>query len=159
MNKKVNFAIVYAVLLFTAVLIADAMPQKDFADDPEAHPPLPKADVKIVQRAREILHDSSKWNRSDTRDCPDDAKTFSLYCSFEKASKEVTGRFQHRSAAMQEARFVIDEIAPNRKKYEHRLMDYNNNPSTAFRDIQRVFGLMEDHITKRLKEESPRTNH
>jgi len=159
MHKKVNSVIVSAVLLFTAALIADATPQKDSGDDPEAHPPVTKADLQIVQRAREILNDPSKWNRSDTRECPDDTKTFSLYCSLEKATKEVTGSFQHRGAAMQEARFVIDEIAPNRQKYHHRLMDYNNDPSTTFRDIQKVFNLMENHIAKRLPEESPKTNH
>jgi hypothetical protein len=62
------------------------------------------------------------WNRADTRDCSADAKTFSLYCALEKATNEVSGKFEHRGAAMQEARFVIDESAPNRKNYEHRLM-------------------------------------
>ena len=159
MHKKVSFAIVFAVLLFTAALIADAMPRKDSRDDPEAHPPVSKVDLQIVRRAREILNDPSKWNRSDTRECPDDAKTFSLYCSLEKATKELTGSFQHRGAAMQEARFIIDEIAPNRQKYDHRLMDYNNDPSTTFRDIQKVFNLMESGITKRLRDESQITNH
>jgi hypothetical protein len=157
MHKKMGFAIVSIVLLFAAVLMADTMPQK--GDDPDASPPVTKADLKIVQRAREILGDPSKWNRADTRDCPDDAKTFSLYCSLEKATKEVTGGFQHRGAAMQEARFVIDEIAPNRQKYHHRLMDYNNDPSTTFHDIQKVFDLVENRITKRLRDESPRANH
>src|SRR5262249_10542546 len=117
MHRKVNLAITCAVLFLAAALIGDAMPQKDLGGDPEAHPPVTKADLKIVQRARKILNDPSKWNRSDTRDCPDDANTFSLYCSLEKATQEVTGSFQHRNAAMQEARFVIDEIAPNRKNY------------------------------------------
>jgi hypothetical protein len=43
----------------------------------------------------------------------------------EKATDEVSGKFEHRGATMQEARFVIDEIAPNRTNYNHRLMDYN----------------------------------
>lgn len=159
MSKQANFAIFFAVLVFTAALIADAMPQKGSGDDADAHPPVTKADLRIVQRAREILNDPSKWNRADTRDCPDDARTFSLYCSLEKATKEVTGSFQHRGAAMQEARFVVDEIAPNRQKYHHRLMDYNNDSSTTFRDIQKVFNLMENRITKRLLEESRKTNH
>src|ERR1700679_4148837 len=46
---------------------------------------------------------------------------------------EVSGRFEHRGAAMQEARFVIDEIAPHARSYEHRLMGYNNDPTTTFR--------------------------
>src|SRR5438270_9140624 len=36
-----------------------------------------------------------------------------------------------------EARFVIDEIAANRN-YEHRLMGYNNDPTTTFADTQDV---------------------
>lgn len=51
---------------------------------------------------------------------------------------------------MQEARFVIDEVAPNRSKYNQRLVDYNNDPSTTFTDIQNVLRLMEDRIAKRL---------
>ena len=82
-------------------------------DNPDARPPVTKADVRIVQRAREILNSQSEWNRADTRVCPADAKRFSLYCALEKATDEVSGKFEHRGAAMQEARFVIDEIAPN----------------------------------------------
>src|ERR1700722_10127189 len=96
----------------------------------------------------------SGWNRAGTRVCPADAKTFSLYCALEKATDEVSGKFEHRGAAMQEARFVIDDIAPHRKNYGHRLMGYNNDPATSFSDIQRVFQLLEDRIAKRLAEES-----
>jgi hypothetical protein len=96
-------------------------------DNPDARPPVTKADVRIVQRAREILNSQSEWNRADMRVCPADAinKTFSLYCALEKATDEVRGKFEPRGAAMQEARFVIDEIAPNRKNYNHRLKDCN----------------------------------
>ena len=144
-----------ALLLATSAVLA--IFQGDSHDDPEAHPPVTNADLTIVQRARQILKDPSKWNRADTRDCPEEATTFSLYCALEKATKEVTGTFQHRGAAMQEARFVIDEIAPNRKKHEHRLMDYNNDPSTTFADIQKMFELMQRHITERLKKSQQET--
>ena len=107
-----------------------------------------------MQRAREILDSESKWNRADTRVCPADAKTFSLYCALEMATDEVSGKFEHRGAAMQEARFVIDEIAPNSKNYHHRLMDYNNDPATTFADVQKFFQLLKDHVAQRLKEES-----
>jgi len=50
---------------------------------------------------------------------------------------------------------VIDDIAPNRKKYEHRLMDYNNDPTTTFADIQKLFRLLQERITARLVKESP----
>jgi hypothetical protein len=66
----------------------------------------------------------------------------------------VTGNFRHRSAAMQEARFVIDDIAPNRKTYNHRLMDYNNDPTTKFADVQKFFRLLQERITERLAKES-----
>ena len=51
----------------------------------------------------------------------------------------MSGNFEHRGAAMQEARFVIEKIAPNRDSYNHRLMGYNNDPTTTFADIQKVF--------------------
>ena len=121
---------------------------------PEVRLPVTDIDVKIVQKARKILSSQSDWNRADTRSCPADAKTFSIYCALEKATYEWTGTFQHRGAAMQEARFVIDDIAPNRKNYHHRLMGYNNDPTTTFADVQRFFQLLEERISKRLKEEN-----
>jgi hypothetical protein len=46
---------------------------------------------------------------------------------------------------VQEARFLIDDIAPNRKNYHHRLMDYNNDPTTTFADVQKFFRLLDGH--------------
>ena len=119
-------------------------------DDSNARPPVNQTDLAIVKRANEILNSPSKWNRADNRVCPEKAKTFSLYCALEEATKEKSGQFEHRGAAMQEARFVIDEIAPNASHYEHRLMNYNNDPSTTFADVERFFRLLEDRIAKRL---------
>jgi hypothetical protein len=119
-------------------------------DDDTVRPPVTQSDVRIVKRAREILDSPSKWNRADNRVCPAGAKKFSLYCALEKATDEVSGNFEHRGAAMQEARFVIDDIAPHAKSYEHRLMGYNNDPTTTFADIQKVFDLLEARIVKRL---------
>jgi len=45
------------------------------------------------------------------------------------------------------------EIAPNRRNYNHRLMDYSNDPTTALADIQKFFGLLENRIGMRLREE------
>jgi hypothetical protein len=120
--------------------------------DSNVRPPVTPADIQIVKRAREILDSPAKWNRADTRECPPNEKTFSLYCALEKATQEVSAHFEHRGAAMQEARFVIEEIAPNRD-YEHRLMYYNNDPRTTFADIQKVFDLLEARIAKRLQGE------
>jgi hypothetical protein len=117
-----------------------------------------QADVRIAQRAQEILDSPVKWNRADNRVCPKAARTFSLYCALEKATDEVSGRFEHRGAAMQEARFVIEEVVPDWRKYSHRLMDYNNDPRTTFEDIQRVFRLLEERISKRLSDQAGAKN-
>jgi len=155
MTERARWLILAAILISVAALPMQWLSaQAAGEDNPDARPPVTTADVRTVKRAREIINSESKWNRADTRICPADAKTFSLYCALEKATNEVTGKFEHRGAAMQEARFVIDEIAPNRKKYHHRLMDYNNDPTTTFADIQKFFRLLEERITKRLQEES-----
>jgi hypothetical protein len=157
MNKKTSPVAAVAILMFSAVLLAQSpsnrSPSNQESDDPDARPPVTQADVQIVQRAQKILDSPAKWNRSDTRNCPAEAKTFSLYCALEKATIEVTGNFQHRGAAMQESRFVIDEMAPNRN-YHHRLMDYNNDPTTTFADLQKVLRLLQ-RIAERLAKESP----
>ena len=122
-------------------------------DDSQARPPVSQDDVRIVERARAILNSPEKWNRADTRVCPQTEKTFSLYCALEAATVEVSAEFAHRGAAMQEARFVIDEELAKGNHYEHRLKDYNNDPKTTFADVQRFFTLLEDRIRKRLAEQ------
>jgi len=156
MKGKRHILIFAAILVFGGTVGAQVPSDKTASpscDDPEVRPLVTKADVKIVQRAREILSSPSKWNRADTRVCPPEAKTFGLYCALEKATEEVSGNFAHRGAAMQEARFLIDEITPKEKQYEHRLMNYNNDPTTTFVDIQKVLRLLEERIAKRLTDE------
>jgi hypothetical protein len=126
------------------------------ADNPDARPPASPVDLQIVQRARKLLDSPAKWNRADNRKCPADAKTFSLYCALETATIESGQKFEHRGAALQEMRFVIDEITAERD-YDHRLMDYNNDPATTFADIQEVFRITESLIELRLKSARPAT--
>jgi hypothetical protein len=141
---------VVILLLPLSVRAQGAATKSAAVDDSNARPPVTKADLEIVMRARAILDSPAKWNRADNRVCPAGAKTFSLYCAFEMATIEVGGKAEHRGAALQEARFVIDEIAADRN-YEHRLMGYNNDPTTTFHDIQEVFSIVERLITLRLK--------
>lgn len=147
-----------AALMLAGSIAIQAQPQAapPAVDDSQVRPLVTQADVRIVQRAREVLNSPDKWNRADNRVCPPDARTFSMYCALEKATIEVTGSLKHRGAAMQESRFVIDGIAPNRG-YHHRLMDYNNDPTTTFADVQRVFQLLQDRIAKRLADQSQPT--
>ena len=142
--------------LFVAVLLSpiyaraqEIKPQSN-SDDSNARPAVTKTDLQIVKRAREILSSESKWNRADNRTCPAEAKTVSLYCALQMATVEVGGKAEHRGAALQEARFVIDEIARDRN-YEHRLMNYNNDRTTTFSDIQEVLRITESLISLRLK--------
>jgi hypothetical protein len=53
-----------------------------------------------VRRARKILNSPAKWNRADNRECPATQRTYSLYCALEKATEEVSKKFEHRGAAI-----------------------------------------------------------
>ena len=139
-----------AAVLVLPVVVTGLLTATQSADDSSVRPPVMKADLQIVRRARQILDSPSKWNRADNRECPAEAKTVSLYCALQKATIEVSGAAEHRGAALQEARFVIDEIAADRE-YAHRLMDYNNDPTTSFADIQEVLRITESLIALRLK--------
>jgi hypothetical protein len=131
-------------------------------------PPIARVDLRIAHRAMEILNSPAKLNRGDSRvcrikqcksGCPTKAKVFSLYCALEKATDELTGSFEHRGAAMQEARFVVDEVATNRSDFQHRLQGYNNDPATTFADIQRVLQLVESRISKQLDDAGRLSQH
>jgi hypothetical protein len=142
-------SLLIALLLLPFAVMAQGTSSQS-ASDSKVRPPVTKADLQIVKRARELLDSALKWNRADNRVCPAQAKTVSLYCALQMATIEVGGRAEHRGAALQEARFVIDEIAADRN-YEHRLMNYNNDPTTTFADIQEVLRITESLITLRLK--------
>jgi len=154
MGKEV--ATYFGSCLFVAVLLlplaanAQGTASQTAGDDSKARHPVTKSDLLIVKRAQELLNSPMKWNRADNRVCPAQAKTVSLYCALQMATIEIGGKAEHRGVALQEARFVIDEIAADRN-YEHRLMNYNNDPTTTFADIQEVLRITESLITLRLK--------
>lgn len=144
------------VFVVTFVFVAAATMRLTAAqsqDDSQSRPRTSKSDVEIVKKARQILDSPEKWNRADNRDCPDGETKFSLYCALEKATYEVTGDFAHRGAAMQEARFVIDEDLAPKNKYDHRLMNYNNDPQRTFAEVQRFFDFLQARIEGRLEEQ------
>jgi len=163
MTRK--FALAFALLIPLADSIAQTpqAPIVPLYDESNVRPHVTPVDLQIVLRARQILNRPEKWEQSDTRfcrveactnGCPTLATTFSLYCALERATEEVTGGFEHRGAVMQESRFVIDEIAANRKDFQHRLQGFNNSTETTFDDIQKVLRLLEDRIQKRLAEQT-----
>jgi hypothetical protein len=148
-SKNFSGGLIIAVL-FSPCATAKRSAAQSSVDSSKVRPPVTKADLQIVKRAREILNSESKWNRADNRICPAGARSVSLYCALQMATVEVASKAEHRGAALQEARFVIDEIAADRN-YEHRLMNYNNDPTTTFADIQEVLRITESLIALRLK--------
>jgi len=56
---------------------------------------------------------------------------------------------ERRDVALQEVRFAVED-ATKGKEFEHRLMDYNNLPSTTFADIKRILKVATDRVSGRL---------
>ena len=144
MNPRTQFLIGSFLSLLAATCL------RAQADPPNTGPSVTKTDIDIAERAARILDSPAKWNRADDRMCPPDAKTFSLYCALEKAVEDTGGYFEPRAAVMEEARSVIEEIAPDVHHYSHWLRDYNNDLNTSFSDIQGVLWLVEKRIAVRL---------
>jgi hypothetical protein len=104
-----------------------------------SHEVSPNAlDQKIVREAAKILSTEGAWNRTDSRQCPASATTYSIYCAMEKAAIDVTGGFNHRRPALESVRVIVEERTATRN-YHHRLMDYNNDPTTRLDDVQSLF--------------------
>lgn len=113
--------------------------------------PATKEDLLILKRAGKILSDETKWNRKDDRTCKPEDKTWSLFCALQKASIEVLGSYDHRRVALQEVRFVVEDLTKG-INFEHRLMDYNNLSTTQFKNIKKVLKMATKRVTARLKE-------
>ncbi|HVT38616.1 MAG TPA: hypothetical protein VHE78_06220 [Gemmatimonadaceae bacterium] len=109
-----------------------------FRIDTSRQVPPSALDRAILQRAAAIIATDSVWNRADNRKCLPSATTWSIYCAEERASIEVTGGFHHRRPAMELVREIIDERS-KAKSYPHRLMGYNNDPSTHLADVRTLF--------------------
>jgi hypothetical protein len=105
----------------------------------QTHEVSPNAlDRAILKRADALLTSDAVWNRADNRKCPPGATTWSIYCATERATIEVTCGFHHRRPALQLVREIVDRRTRDRK-YDHRLMDYNNDPSTKLADVHSLF--------------------
>jgi hypothetical protein len=115
--------------------------------------PVTVEDLRILEKADAFLKDESAWNRKDDRQCEDDKASgkWSLSCALDVACIEVLGEYDHTRAALQEARFVVEEITAGRQ-FEGRLMGFNNLPETRFEDIKRVLRLARERVAARLKQ-------
>jgi hypothetical protein len=106
-------------------------------------------DLRLLQRADELLSSPARWDRHDTRICLPTATSVSLYCALQKASLELFGEYGHRAIALEEVRFAIEDVTDGRR-FSHRLKDFNNLPSTEFRDVKTVLTIAIHRIRKRL---------
>lgn len=98
-----------------------------------------RTDVRIVDRARDLLGSEADWNRADDRICEDDERSgrVSLFCALYLASIEVAGEYLHRRRAMTVPREIIGERAVDRVTV-HTLRDFNNHELTSFEEIHDV---------------------
>lgn len=109
-----------------------------FQIDTAQEVPANALDREILQHAAAIITSDAVWNRADNRKCAPTATTWSIYCAEERASVDVTGGFHHRRPALELVRQIVDERSQG-KSYTHRLMDYNNDPSTHLEDVRSLF--------------------
>lgn len=110
---------------------------------------MTRDDLRILERALEILSAESRWNRKDDRVCPAGATSWSLYCALHDACVQVLGRYEHRRVALQEVRFAIEEVTRGRR-FQHRMMDFNNLPSTTLADVRGVIDIARRRVVERL---------
>jgi hypothetical protein len=106
-------------------------------NDSDVAPTPTTKDLEILRRADALLVDASAWNHFGDRTCDPAARSWNLYCVLHRASLDVTGSFEHRSAALQEVRWVVEERTRG-IELAHRLMDFNNMPTTTFADVKSV---------------------
>jgi len=110
-------------------------------------PPASIEDLQILEMAKQLLADSTSWNRSDDRVCEadEDSGIWSLFCALKHASMEIAGEYNHHNTAMQSVRTVIDSLVPE-SEFEHPLMDFNNSVSVSHPDILHVIDVAEVKI-------------
>jgi hypothetical protein len=138
-----------AKLLFAAAFFISGCASERQPAYEQRDQPVSTEDVRILDRAIELLPDERHWNRHDTRECPPGAPALSLFCALQAASIEVLGQYDHRRVALQEVRFAIERVSGGRE-FEHRLMDFNNLPGTTFDDIKKVLTMARENVASRL---------
>lgn len=109
-----------------------------FQVDTVKHIPPSALDRQILMRAATMITNDSVWNRADNRKCTATAKTWSIFCAVEQAEVDLAGGFHHRRPAMELVREIVDERT-QAKSYQHRLMEYNNDPTTKLDDVRTLF--------------------
>ena len=100
--------------------------------------PANAVDREILEHAATIITSDAVWNRADDRKCPATATTWSIYCAVERAQLDVVGAFHHRRPAGELVREIVEARTKDRT-YQHRMRDYNNDPTTHLSDVKSLF--------------------
>jgi hypothetical protein len=159
MNAAVVFGFVLMILLPVDVNASVQSPQQTPQITPTSvelerrDQPVTNDDLRILQRAADLLKNESVWNRKDDRECDDDEATGkrSLFCALQKACIDILGAYDHRRVALQEVRFAVED-ATRGQEFEHRLRDFNNLPTTQLADIKKVLQVATDRVKSRMKD-------
>jgi hypothetical protein len=109
-----------------------------------------QTDLKILDRALELLGDGKGWNKVDNRVCDSEAYPYkwSLFCALHQASIEIGSEYQHLRPAIQASRQAIGEFSAG-KKYAHLLQDFNNE-ALDFNPIGKVLERAREIIKERI---------
>lgn len=110
-------------------------------------------DYEILMEAKRLLSEESKWTRNEDTQCDLEAKQWTLFCALQKASYVVTGTYELRRIALEDTRYVVDQMMNStglETVERRRLIDFNNHPTTTFSDIQKVLDLSLVRVETRL---------
>lgn len=99
--------------------------------------PVNQTDLRILITAKKLIPNENAWDRTASRECPSQAKRFSLYCALRDASISEAGNFRHRRPALQIVRDEIENVKPQ-SNYEHRVAGFNSDPTVKFSDVEHV---------------------
>ena len=147
---QIMFRFRTSYLTFDNLKINDQSISFSINSDPEV--PVREEDLKIVKLAKKLLSDENNWNDTADRNCQDDLanNSFSIYCALRISSLEVESKYNHRNAVLQKLRHLIAEKYPDRK-WNHRLMDYNNMKETSHPEIIDILDKIEQEFIKELE--------
>ncbi len=107
-----------------------------------------KDDLEILRETRGFLSNENKWTRGEETQCDLEAEALTLFCALQKASYDVAEDFLLRRPALEEVRYVIDEITET--SLDRRLIYFNNLETTDLADIHAIIDIALERLQTRL---------
>ena len=115
-------------------------------------------DLRIVERAQELLSPAGVWNPQDRPGSCPQSGSYTLRCALRKAAGEVTGvtpvNDNEDPAAVSEVAYsVIDRMGIRERLFRGPpLVVYNNRPGTTAADVIALLGEVRDRIRAELRD-------